>query len=132
MGLLEKFSKICCIKFVDVKFSLEQMYAYILSSRLNGGLCRVNVLYYTVLQTIFPFFRVFYRDGLPPKNTVECDISSVIRKDGIFFPENIIWTENERGYYERSTLSFDIFCMIGKDDISFFLYDIKEIELRQE
>ena len=68
----------------------------------------------------------------PPKTQSNVIYPVLLRKMEFFFPENIIWTENERGYYERSTLSFDIFCMIGKDDISFFLYDIKEIELRQE
>ena len=41
------------------------------------------------------------------------DLSCIIWKDGIFFPENIFfpWAESERWSFSRSTRKYDIFCV---------------------
>ena len=44
------------------------------------------------------------------------------------FPENVIfflWTENERSSFTKNTWKYGVFCMFGKDGISFsYKYEI--------
>ena len=42
------------------------------------------------------------------------DLSYIISKNGIFFPENMIvfpWKESERRSFPRNTLGYDVFCL---------------------
>ena len=42
------------------------------------------------------------------------DLSCIIWKDGVFFPENIIffpWAESKRRLFSRNTWKYDIFCV---------------------
>ena len=107
------------IKFVDVKFSLNNC-MHILPCSLYEGLCCVNLLHCT--KNHISFLRVFYKDGLAKETTLKCDISYIIGKDGISFSVKYysFRKENKRRYSQRRILRFDIFCMIGKDNISFF------------
>ena len=50
----------------------------------------------------------------PKKIALEYALSCIIWKDGMFFPENMIFflrTENERRSFSRNTCKYDIFCI---------------------
>ena len=60
------------------------------------------------------FFKRLEKMVFPKKIALEYDLSCTIWKDGMFFPENMIFflrTENERRSFSRNTCKYDIFCI---------------------
>ena len=56
--------------------------------RIEFGRLNVGLFLYTK-NHIF-FFQMFWKDGLPKKITLECDLSCIMKKDISPFPENMI------------------------------------------
>ena len=59
---------------------------------------------------IWYFLQMFWKDGLFKKIVMEYDLSSIIWKDGIFFPKIRYWAENERWSFSRNTWKYVFFC----------------------
>ena len=60
------------------------------------------------------FFKLSEKMVFPKRAVPAHDLSCIIWKDGIFFPENIIffpWAESERRPFSGNTWKYDIFCV---------------------
>ena len=66
---------------------------------------------------VWYILQMFRKDGLYKKIALQHDLSYIMRKDGIFFPENnilFLLTENERWYFSKNTWKYHVFCMLVK------------------
>ena len=57
------------------------------------------------------FFKCPEKMVFPKQSTLEYDLPCIISKDGISFPENTIFSENERWFFSRNTWKYDNFCI---------------------
>ena len=69
-------------------------------------------------KMIFLKYDIFFKPSekmvFPKRAAPAHDLSCIIWKDGVFFPENIIffpWAESKRRLFSRNTWKYDIFCV---------------------
>ena len=85
----------------------ENMILY-LRRKMKDDLSQKNTWKYDI------FFELSKKMVFPKRAVPAHDPSCIIWKDGIFFPENMIffpWAESERRSFSGNTWTYDIFCV---------------------
>ena len=88
--------------------SLSRKYDLNLRRKMKDDLFQKNTRKYDI------FFRSSEKKVFSKRSAPGHDLSCIIWKDGIFFPENIIsflWAGSEQWPFSRNTWTYDIFCV---------------------